>query len=65
MRRMNALVSELMVVLPEERRPALRHWQERLRSTVERAFSDNDDKLEASREDRQGLGGSRRNTESI
>jgi uncharacterized membrane protein len=65
MRRMKALVSELMAVLPEERRPALRHWQERLQSTVERAFSDSEDKLEASTEDRQGFGSSRRNTESI
>ena len=58
MRRMKALVSELMAVVPEERRPALRHWQERLQSTVERAFSDSEDKLEASTEDRQGLGSS-------
>ena len=65
MRRMKALVSELMAVVPEERRPALRHWQERLQSTVERAFSDSEDKLEASTEDRQGLGSSRRKIESI
>lgn len=65
MRRMKALVSDLMAVLPEERRPALRHWQERLQSTIEWAFSDNEDKLEASTEDRQGLGSSRRKIESI
>jgi uncharacterized membrane protein len=65
MRRMKALVSELMAVLPEERRPALCHWQERLQSTIERAFSDDEDKLEASTEDRQGLGSSRRKIESI
>jgi len=61
MRRMKALVAELIEVLPEERRPALQKWQERLRSTVERSFSDEQDKLEASVEDRQGLGSSRRN----
>jgi uncharacterized membrane protein len=61
MRRMKALVTELIEVLPEERRPALLKWQERLRSTVERSFSDQQDKLEASVEDRQGLGSSRRN----
>jgi uncharacterized membrane protein len=61
MRRMRALVAELISLLPEERRPALREWQDRLRSTVERSFSDQRDKLEASMEDRQGLGSSRRN----
>jgi uncharacterized membrane protein len=61
MRRMKALVTELIEVLPEERRPALQNWQERLRSTVDRSFSDQQDKLEASVADRQGLGSSRRN----
>ncbi len=61
MRRMKALVTELIEVLPEERRPALQKWQERLRSTVDRSFSDQQDKLEASVADRQGLGSSRRN----
>jgi uncharacterized membrane protein len=61
MRRMKALVTELIEVLPEERRPALQKWQERLRSTVDRSFSDQQDKLEASVADRQGFGSSRRN----
>jgi uncharacterized membrane protein len=56
MRRMRALVTELISILPEERRAALWDWQERLQSTVERSFSDHDDKLEASVGDRQGLG---------
>jgi len=64
MRRMKALVTELTSILPEERRPALRQWNERLRSTVERSFSDQQDKLEASVEDRQGLGSSRRNAQT-
>jgi len=35
MRRMKALVSELVCLLPEERRPALWYWQERLQATIE------------------------------
>jgi len=64
MRRMKALVNELISLLPEERRPALRRWQERIQSSVERSFSDRDDKLEASAEDRQGFGSTRRKTEN-
>jgi hypothetical protein len=61
---MKALVNELISTLPEERRPALRQWQERLQSTVGRFFSDGLDKLQASTEDRQGLGSGRRKSES-
>jgi uncharacterized membrane protein len=60
MRRMKALMNQLMSILPEERRPALRHWQERLQSTVKRTYSDAQDQLDASDEDPQGLGSSRR-----
>ncbi|HUO60932.1 MAG TPA: DUF2254 domain-containing protein [Candidatus Acidoferrales bacterium] len=56
MRRMKAMVNELISVLPEERRPALRAWQQALQVSVERSFGDLDDKLAASVEDRQGLG---------
>jgi uncharacterized membrane protein len=63
MRRMKALVHDLISILPEERQPALRHWQERLQLTVARSFPDQEDKLEASAEDRQGLGGARRKME--
>jgi uncharacterized membrane protein len=62
MRRMNAVVTQLSSLLPEERRPALRHWRERLQSTVERTYRDTQDKLDASDEDPQGLGSSRRKT---
>jgi uncharacterized membrane protein len=62
MRRMKALVNELISILPEERRPALRDWQERLQVTVDRSFADQQDRLEASAEDRQGLGSPRRAT---
>jgi len=56
MRRMKAVVNELMAVLPDERYPSLRQWQERLQSTIERSFTDRLDQLDASHEDRQGLG---------
>jgi uncharacterized membrane protein len=60
MRRMKAVVNELISILPEERQPALRHWQERLQLTIARSFPDQEDQLEASAEDRQGLGSRRR-----
>ena len=59
MRRMRALISEMISVLPEERHHALRYWQQRLQSTIERSFGGTEDKLDASAEDRQGLGTSR------
>lgn len=62
MRRMKALVSELISILPEERRTALVEWRERLQSTVERSFRGTQEKLDASVEDRQGLGSSQRRT---
>jgi uncharacterized membrane protein len=60
MRRMRALVSDLISVLPEERRSALIYWRERLRGTITRSFADADEQLDASVEDRQGLGTTRR-----
>jgi uncharacterized membrane protein len=56
MRRMKALVSDLSSRLPEDRRPALRHWEQRLQATIARSFQDMEEKQEASVEDRQGLG---------
>ena len=60
MRRMKALVNELISIMPEERHPALRHWQLRLQMTVDRSFADRFDRLDASDEDRQGFGSSRK-----
>jgi uncharacterized membrane protein len=60
MRRMRALVNELISILPNERQPALRHWQDRIRVAVDRSFPDQLDRLDASAEDRQGLGSTRR-----
>jgi len=62
MRRMKALVNELISILPGERSASLVEWRERLQSTVERSFHDTKERLDASVEDRQGLGGSRRRT---
>jgi uncharacterized membrane protein len=59
MRRMNALVTDLAQVVPEERRPTLKYWDTRLKATVARSFADNEERMEATREDRQGLGTSR------
>src|SRR6266566_1134109 len=49
MRRMMALVSELLSIMPEERRPALRYWRERLQSTVVGTFRDKEEGLGSSR----------------
>jgi len=56
MRRLNALVADLARAIPEEHRPALRYWDARLKATIARSFSDSEQRLEASQEDRQGLG---------
>lgn len=56
MRRMNALIKNVGEVLPPGRRPELRHWEERLRGTVDRTFTSADEKQDASMADRQGLG---------
>ncbi len=56
MRRMNALLIDLRSVLPEERHAVLTYWEERLHATISRSFADMEEKLEASEEDRQGLG---------
>jgi uncharacterized membrane protein len=60
MRRMRALMSDLITALPEERRPALEHQRERLNRTIALSFEDEEEKLDASVEDRQGLGMPRR-----
>jgi len=57
-RRMNALVTELVGMLPEERRHAVSDWHDRIQATIERTFTGYE-KRDAEQEDRQGLGGSR------
>jgi len=56
MRRMKALVSDLIEALPEERHESLRGHQRRLDSTIARSFADLEEQREAAVEDRQGLG---------
>ena len=59
MRRMNALVADLSWAVPKERRPALELWDARLKAIIARSFVDGDERLEASKQDRQGLGAPR------
>ena len=54
--RMNALVADLNRAVPKERRPALEFWGARLKAIIVRSFADSEDRLEASKQDRQGLG---------
>jgi uncharacterized membrane protein len=60
MRRMNALVSQLTASVPPYRRPALVRWRQRLHSSIGRHFVDLEERHDASVEDRQGFGVSRR-----
>lgn len=62
MRRMNALISDLIQALPEERGPALVRWRGRLQATIASSFADNETRLQASIEDRQGLGAPRQHS---
>ena len=56
MRRMNALVADLTQAVPEERRATLKYWRGRLQTTIARSFADGEERLDASKEDRQGFG---------
>jgi len=56
MRRMNALVTDLTQAVSEERRPTLKYWDARLKATIARSFADGEERMDASKEDRQGLG---------
>ena len=65
MRRMKALLSELISLLPQSRQTSVMEWQTRLQMTVDRSFPVREDKAEASTEDRQGMGMSRSKTAGI
>lgn len=56
MRRMKALMADLLTVLPVERHAGLKYWQQRLQASISRSFEDAEEKRSASVEDRQGLG---------
>jgi uncharacterized membrane protein len=56
MRRMRALLQDLMEQVPPERRPALRRYLERVDNGIRRTFEDEEDRKDALEVDRQGLG---------
>jgi uncharacterized membrane protein len=60
MRRLLAMLAELLGEVPESRRAPLLDRQERVYRTIERSFEDPDDRADASQSDTQGLGLSRR-----
>jgi uncharacterized membrane protein len=60
MRRMTAMLSDLIKALPKERQPGLRRQQQRLDAQISRCFPYIEDKNEASEEDREGFGATRR-----
>jgi uncharacterized membrane protein len=62
MRRMNALVADLTLAVPEERRATLKYWDGRLKARIARSFEDTEERQEALKEDRQGLGVPRRHS---
>lgn len=64
MRRMRALIAQLALALPQERRKPLQHHLVRLDVSIARTFDDEEEKQEALVEDRQGLGVPRRNSAS-
>jgi uncharacterized membrane protein len=59
MRRMRALLSDLMVQVPDERRGALVSYLERVDAGIRSSFPEGDDRRDAFDSDRQGLGLSR------
>lgn len=60
MRRMNALINDLLSAAPVERREALRRWKLSLYASIKKHFEDPEDQQRALMADRQGLGVSRR-----
>ena len=56
MRRMNALLSDLAQVVPETRRATLQSWERRLKATIARSFTNSEERVDASTQDRQGFG---------
>ena len=56
MRRMKALIANLLATLPPERHPALHQMEERLLGSIKRSFQDIEEQQIASVADRQGLG---------
>lgn len=53
---MNALISDLISALPQERHKPLQQYRLRLNATIAMSFENMEDRQEALIEDRQGLG---------
>jgi uncharacterized membrane protein len=64
MRRMKALIADLIHMLPEPRHATLQRYQRRVDASIGRSFPDLEAKICASTEDRQGLGVSHRDSSS-
>ncbi len=62
MRRMNALIADLIPRVPGVRSSVLRHWQGRVSAIIARSFIGEEERMEAMEEDRQGLGVPRQNS---
>jgi uncharacterized membrane protein len=63
MRRMKALISDLILALPQERHKPLLQYQQKLSTSIGRAFGSVEDQQQASVEDTQGLGHPRKHLE--
>ncbi len=63
MRRMRALLQEVMEHVQPERRAALEKYLQRVDKGIRRSFEDVDDRKDALEEDRQGLGLARERTQ--
>ena len=63
MRRMKALISDLILALPQERHKPLLQYQQKLSTSIGRTFGSVEDQQQASVEDRQGLGHPRKHLE--
>jgi uncharacterized membrane protein len=56
MRRLNALMADLIPLIPVQRRAAVGHWQTRIASSIATHFIDDNERVDASARDRLGLG---------
>jgi hypothetical protein len=50
------LVGDLSGAVPEERRATLEYWGGRLKTMIARSLADDEERLDLSKEDRQGIG---------
>jgi len=60
---MKALISDLILALPQERHKPLLQYQQKLSTSIGRAFGSVEDQQQASVEDTQGLGHPRKHHE--